>query len=187
MPLVFARKGCIIATMEKPWHRKIFSRPQPPAPAPARADSEDAEVQFNLGLKCAGGTGAAQDYVRAAEWYRKAAAQSHALAQFNLGVMYARGQGVTADAAQSVIWFGKAAQQGDAGAQYHLGVRCQRASFDQPPADAAESRIEAYKWYRLAAAQGYQGSSAACATLTFTMTHADVTAGDGRVTAFEKS
>ena len=189
MLLVFAVKPCIIATMEKPWHRNLFSRPQPPAvvTASASADAGNAEAQFNRGLKCAGGTGAEQDYAQAAEWYHKAAAQSHPLAQFNLGVMYARGQGVTVDAVQSVIWFGRAAQQGDAGAQYHLGVRCQRVSFEQSPADAAESRIEAYKWYRLAAAQGYQGSSSACATLTFTMTHADVTAGDQRVVAFEKS
>jgi hypothetical protein len=189
MLLVFAAKPCIIATMEKPWHRNLFSRPQPPAvaTAPTGADSGDAETQFNRGLKCAGGTGAAQNYAQAAEWYHKAAAQSHPLAQFNLGVMYARGQGVTVDAAQSVLWFGRAAQQGDAGAQYHLGVRCQRASFEQSPADAAESRIEAYKWYRLAAAQGYQGSSSAWVTLTLTMSRADVTAGDQRVAAFEKS
>jgi hypothetical protein len=53
------------------------------------------------------------------------------------------------------------------------------------PADASESRIEAYKWYRLAAAQGYQGSERAHATLTFNMTRADVAAGNQRVAAFE--
>jgi len=142
-------------------------------------------VQFHLGLKFASGRGAALDYVQAAEWYRKAAEQNHSLAQFNLGMMYAHGQGVARDAAQSAAWYGKAAQQGDAGAQFYLGNHCHHASFRQLPADASESRIEAYKWYRLAAVQGYQGSETAYAALTINMTRADVTAGNQRVAAFK--
>ena len=89
------------------------------------------------------------------------------------------------DAVQSRMWLGKAAQRGDAGAQFHLGDNYQRASFRQAPEDASESRIEAYKWYRLAGAQGYQGSEMAHATLTINMTRADVAAGNQRVAAFE--
>ena len=100
-------------------------------------------------------------------------------------MMYAYGQGVARDTSQSRMWLGKAAQQGDAGAQFHLGDSCQRASFRQVPADASESRIEAYKWYCLADAQGYQGSKMAYATLTLNMTRADVAAGNQRVAAFE--
>ena len=148
-------------------------------------DEGNAEVQFILGLKFASGKGAAQDYAQAAEWYRKAADQNHCLAQFNLGMMYAQGQGVARDAAQSLTWFGKAAQQGDAGAQFNLGNSCHHASFRQVPEDASESRIEAYKWYRLAAAQGYQGSEMAYSTLTINMTRADVIAGNQRVAAFQ--
>jgi len=173
--------------MEESSQHKMFSQPQPSdeAAAPLTADDGDAEVQFKLGLKFASGKGAALDYAQAAEWYRKAADQNHFLAQFNLGMMYAYGQGVARDAAQSRMWLGKAAQQGDAGAQFHLGDNCHRASFRQMPADASESRIEAYKWYRLAAAQGYQGSESAHATLTLNMTRADVIAGNQRVAAFE--
>jgi TPR repeat protein len=173
--------------MEKSAFRKLFSSPQKPAleMAPPKADYKDAEVQFHLGLKFASGEGVALDYAQAVEWYRKAAEQNHFLAQFNLGIMYAHGQGVTRDAVQSRMWLGKAAQQGDAGAQFHLGNNCHRASFRQVPADASESRIEAYKWYRLAAAQGYQGSEMAHATLTLNMTRADVAAGNQRFAAFE--
>jgi len=187
MLLVFGPKQCIIATMDKSSHRKMFSSPQKPAGTTAlpKADYEDAEVQFHLGLKFASGKGAGLDYVQAVEWYRKAAEQNHFLAQFNLGMMYAHGQGVARDTVQSRMWLGKAAQQGDAGAQFHLGDNCHRASFRQMPEDASESRIEAYKWYRLAAAQGYQGSEMAHATLTLNMTRADVAAGNQRVAAFE--
>jgi TPR repeat protein len=172
--------------MDKPSLRKMFSSPPKPAleMAPPQGDHEDAEVQFHLGLKYANGQGKTQDYAQAAEWYRKAADQNHFLAQFNLGMMYAYGQGVARDAVQSRLWLDKAAQQGDAGAQFHLGDNCHRASFRQSPADASESRIEAYKWYRLAATQGYQGSDAAFSALTFNMTREDVAVGNQRVAAF---
>jgi TPR repeat protein len=173
--------------MDKSSLRKMFSSPNKPVleTAPPEADHEDAEVQFRLGLKFASGTGAGPDYAQAVEWYRKAAEQNHFLAQFNLGMMYAYGQGVARDTVQSRMWLGMAAHQGDAGVQFHLGDNCHRASFRQMPADASESRIEAYKWYRLAAAQGYKGSDAAYSALTFNMTRADVAAGNQRIAAFE--
>jgi len=177
----------MLVSMEKSWYRKMFSRSQEPVPepTPANADLGDAEVQFGMGLKFANGQGATQDYAQAAEWYHKAADQSHSLAQFNLGMMYAHGQGVTRDAAQSVMWFGRAAQLGDAGAQFNLGESCHRASLQGERKDAPESRIEAYKWYRLAAAQGYKDSEQAYLTLTVNMTREDVAAGNRRVAEFK--
>lgn len=172
--------------MGKSWLGKMFSpaqKPQPATLAPA-VDYADADVQFGLGLKFASGTGAGQDYAQAADWYRKAAAQNHSLAQFNLGTMYANGQGVARDDAQSVAWFGRAANLGDAGGQYKMGRTCQRASMDGQPADAPEARIEAYKWYQLAAAQGYKNSEGAYATLTLKMTRADVAEAIKRVAGF---
>jgi TPR repeat protein len=164
----------------------MFSTSQKPKSAmvPATVDLADAEVQFGLGLKFASGAGEAQDYAQAADWYRKAAEQNHGLAQFNLGTMYARGQGVVRDDAQSVVWFGRAANLGDAGGQYNMGRSCQRASMDGRPADAPEARIEAYKWFQLAAAQGYKNSEGAYATLTFKMTRADVAEAIERVARF---
>lgn len=165
----------------------MFSRA--PAPdlevTPATADLGNAEVQFGMGLKFANGEGTLRDYVQAAEWYRKAADQSHSLAQFNLGTMYASGHGMVRDDAQSRIWFGKAARQGDAGAQFQLGASCHRASFGREVKGALESRIEAYKWYHLAAAQGYKGADGACTNLVLNMTRADIAVGDQRVAAFE--
>jgi TPR repeat protein len=177
MVLVFVSKPGILSNMEKSAQQEIASL-IPDAP------SGDAEIQFDRGLRFASGTGAAQDFAQAAECYRKAAEQSHSLAQFNLGVMYAEGQGVTADAAESLVWFGRSAQLGDAGAQSRLGDNFYHASLRQPPSVAVESRIEAYKWYRLAAAQGYKESEASSGALSMKMTWADVAAGNTRVAAF---
>jgi TPR repeat protein len=156
----------------------------PPAAARADVDCAGAEAQFSRGLQFATGVGATQDYAQAADWYRKAAGQNHGLAQFNLGVMYASGQGVAQDDAQSAMWFARAANLGDAGGQYRMGRNCQRASMSGLPADAPEARIEAYKWFQLAEAQGYKDSEGAYAPLTIKMTRADVAEAAQRVASF---
>jgi hypothetical protein len=169
--------------MGKAWFIHWFSHSAPPDSnaALAKANLGDAEAQFGLGLKFALSNGATPDYGQAAVWYRKAAEQHHCLAQFNLGIMYAQGQGLERDDTQSTQWFFRAALHGDAGAQFHLGNHYHRASFNGSPQAMTESRIEAYKWFHLAAAQGYLGSDEACATLLFKMTQHDVAVGDQRV------
>jgi TPR repeat protein len=186
MRLAFPAQQPMLVIMAKSWLGKMFSssKKTQPAAASSDVDSVDAEVQFNRGLQFATGAGAAQDYAQAADWYRKAAEQNHGLAQFNLGVMYARGQGVVRDDAQSVVWFGRAANLGDAGGQHHMGRNCQLASMNGLPADAPESRIEAYKWFQLSAAQGYKDSEGAYAPLTVKMTRADVAEANERVARF---
>ena len=63
---------------------------------------DDANAQYNLGLKFAKGEGVPQDFAVAMSWYRKAADQGNASAQNSLGVMYAKGQGVPRDNAAAV-------------------------------------------------------------------------------------
>ena len=171
--------------MDIPFFRRWFSRPEKPAgeTTETRAGLGDAEAQFSLGVKFAR-EGAAQDYPQAARWYLKAADQSHSLAQFNLAIMYAGGQGVARDEIKSMGWMQKAADLGDAGAQYHLGLKLHRASLDGPLAAAPESRIQAYKWLQLAAAQGYRGSAGAWAFVALSMTREDVADGGRRVAGF---
>ena len=120
-----------MTSMATPFFRRLFSRPEKPAveTTETRAGLGDAEAQFSLGVKFAR-EGATQDYPQAAEWYLKAADQSHSLAQFNLAIMYAAGQGVARDEAKSMGWMQKAADLGDAGAQYRVGMRHHRASLD---------------------------------------------------------
>lgn len=148
------------------------------------AECGSAEAQYYLALRCASGKGTAQNYGQAEKWYLKAAGQNHALAQFNLGMMYAHGQGVSRNEGQAEVWFGRSAQQGDAGAQHHLGLSHYRASIAGPPQNTPESRIEAYKWFVLAAAQGYRGSETARDTVALRMTHEDVVEAARRVDRF---
>jgi TPR repeat protein len=155
-------------------------------PKHTRADATagHAGAQFGLALLLAGGTG---DYAQAMEWYSKAANQNHRLAQFNLGQMYARGQGVEKDEVTAAMWIQRAAQGGDAGAQFNLGDRCGRASTHGLETDGPESRIESYKWFKLAAAQGYGSAVARCDAATMRMSHEEVSEGNRRVTGFVES
>ena len=176
--------------MGKPWYRNLFNHTSEEGnlkSAEAKANSGDADAQFGLGLKYATGQGTEDEYLQAVRWYRKAADQNHALAQLNLGLMYASGQGVAQSDTEAVAWILKAANQGDPGAQYNLGVRHSSISVRGLTQNAEEERIEAYKWFQLAAAQGYGDSEAASATMTLKMTHADVLIGEQRTAAFVKS
>jgi hypothetical protein len=149
-----------------------------------QAESGDAEAQFGLGLKYSAEGEATQDLARAAGWYRRAAEQGHALAQFNLGVMLASGQGVPQDEAAALTWNQRAAEGGDPAAQFALGSRCHRHSAENPSTDGGESRVEAFKWFQLAADQGYLGSEAACQRLTLDMSRDEVAMGSRRAAAF---
>jgi TPR repeat protein len=147
------------------------------------AEEGNPEAQFWVGFKfaCAG---TIDSYLLAGDWYRRAATQGHALAQFNLGVMYSRGQGLERDRDMSRFWLTKAAENGDCGAQYMLGMDQNRRSLDEPPAKALASRIEAYKWLHLAAAQGYAESAAGCDLVAMGMTLETVREGKRRAEAF---
>jgi TPR repeat protein len=181
---VIAVKGAMLRNMGFiAWYRDVLFPDSKQAGAAAAAESGDAEAQCGLGLKFShAGTG--RDPGQAVRWFRRAALQDHALAQFNLGVMLTNGDGVPQDIAEGLTWTRKAADGGDPAAQYILGSKCHRSSVSHSDQDCAESRIEAYKWFYLAAAQGYQGSAAACERITLQMTREEVVDGNERVADF---
>ena len=59
------------------------------------------------------GQGVAQDYVKAREWYEKAADKGDERAMTNLGLLYDNGQGVAQDYVKAREWYEKAADKGD--------------------------------------------------------------------------
>lgn len=184
--LVSTAKAPMVALMAITFFRRLFgpvSVTEPGATAGEVAD-ETVEAQFALGLKYARGLGEAQDFTAAARCYREAAEKSYPPAQFNLGMLYSGGQGVPKDEGQAMLWIGKAAQQGNAEAQYNLGMRLYRAVVCSRAKDLPESRIEAYKWLRLAAAQDFPDSEAVCNRITFSMSRSEVADGNQRAAAF---
>ena len=86
----------------------------------ARFCKGNAEAQGHLGFDYAHGQGEPKDYVKAADWFMKSAAQGYAEAQYNLGSLYAHGQGVPKDYAKAIYWLKKAAEQGNKTAKRDL-------------------------------------------------------------------
>ena len=119
----------------------------------------DAGAQNFLGVLYADGKGVSRDYVKARQWYEKAAAQGDAMAKYNLGLIYAQGQGVPKDYDQAQQWVEKAAVQGNASAQTYLGALY--GSGKGVPQD----HVKARQWYEQAAIQGNVSSQAVLGAL----------------------
>ncbi len=97
----------------------------------------------------AGREGAEQDFVKAAEWFRRLARSGDARAQTSLGLMYARGYGVAKDLAQAHRWWNFAAVQNDPGAQYNLGLTYVQGE------GVGVDYVRAARWFREAARRGH--------------------------------
>lgn len=115
-----------------------------------RADAGDRTAMRALAdAYYAGQDGAEQDFVKAADWYRRLAKTGDPRAQTSLGLMYARGYGVAKNLAEAHRWWNFAAAQNDPGAQYNLGLTyVQGEGVDADPARAA-------RWFREAARRGH--------------------------------
>lgn len=107
------------------------------------AENGSAPAQFMMGYFYFNGKGVQKDTNEALKWYREAANRGHAVAINNLGLMYAYGLGVEMDTRKGRQLFEKAALLHNADAQRNLGAWYQNDY----------NAVEAYKWYRLAAAQ----------------------------------
>lgn len=115
-----------------------------------RADAGDRTAMRALAeAYYAGQDGAEQDFIKAADWYRKLAKTGDPRAQTSLGLMYARGYGVAKNLAEAHRWWNFAAAQNDPGAQFNLGLTyIQGEGVTADPARAA-------RWFREAARRGH--------------------------------
>ena len=106
----------------------------------------------DLGTAYERGWGVAQDYVKAREWYEKAAEKGEPGSMRNLGLLYYGGHGVAPDYAKAREWYEKAAQEGDAVAMSNLGLLYANGQ------GVAQDYVEARKWYEKAAEKGDAGA-----------------------------
>jgi TPR repeat protein len=172
--------------MKISWYNKFFPASEPKQSPEAQPDNNDdqLEAQNNQGVLHCLGVGVPQAFASGLECFRQAAEQGHALAQNNLALMYSLGLGLPKDSAEARKWFLRSAEQGDAAAQYHLGVKCHRASMSPGSEAAHEAQIEAFKWFQLAADQGYWKANDSRERVNLEMTHADVAEAKRRVADF---
>lgn len=93
--------------------------------------------------------GVEKDYIKAVEWYRKAAEQGYAPAQNGLGYCYQYGQGVSQNYEKAIEWYIKAADQCYNKSLCNLGY-CYKYGQGVP-----KDYNKAAEWFAKAADQGY--------------------------------
>jgi serine/threonine protein kinase len=71
----------------------------------------NADAQFQLGQRYAGGLDVKLDKKEALHWFKKAAVQGHASAQLALGRAYEKGEGTKKSLSSAQKWYAKAAAQ----------------------------------------------------------------------------
>jgi TPR repeat protein len=90
----------------------------------------------------------AQDKVKAAEWFYRAAEQGHAGAQHNLGFLYSYGIEGVKDELKAAEWYHRAAERGDATAQHKLGLMYLKGI------GVGKDESKAAEWFQRAAERG---------------------------------
>jgi TPR repeat protein len=98
--------------------------------------SSHPQAQYDQGRQFA----TAGRFKEAADWFRKAADQGHAIAQIDLGSLYFDGRGLAQSDAQALRWWRKAAEQGHVGAQMNVASLIESGRGTKP--DSAE----AFRW-----------------------------------------
>ncbi|MEO1794641.1 MAG: SEL1-like repeat protein, partial [Pseudomonadota bacterium] len=71
------------------------------------------KAMHNLAVLYAGQSGGTPDYVRAAQWFERAAKLNLADSQFNVAILFLNGLGVQKDLLAAYRWFALASEQGD--------------------------------------------------------------------------
>ena len=90
-----------------------------------------------------------EQYPKALEAMRRAAAGGHPYGQFGMGDLCDFGYGMAQDHVEAVAWYRKAAEQGYAPAQSNLGAKYEHGE------GVDQDNAQAVAWYRKAAEQGY--------------------------------
>jgi TPR repeat protein len=100
-----------------------------------------AEAQYNAGLMCEKGVGAALDLREAARWYKLAADQGSSDAQYRLGRLYVEGTGVPKDDVNGYMWLFLAKD-----AVSESGALLRQLQSKMPPAQIKQAEQAIDEW-----------------------------------------
>lgn len=112
------------------------------------ADQGDDDATYNLGLRYHIGDGVEQDFIKAKQYYERAAKHNHPNALCNLGIMYSQGHGVDPDVQLGALLIRQAADQGQPNAQLTIaGMYFNGEGVEQ-------DYVKAFQYYELADLNG---------------------------------
>lgn len=113
------------------------------------AEKGDGNAEFELGLLNANGRAMPQNYLNAAQLWRKAEHQGNMRAYIDLVMLFENDQSMLQLDAAALLRLRKATDQGRADFQYGLGLLYINGQ------EVPQNYAEAEKWFRKAAEQGY--------------------------------
>ena len=153
------------------------------------AEQGDSRAQTLLGVMFRTGLLGMHDYDNAARWFRMAAERDEPDAHYNLGLMYFQHEAIPPDTlptpealgAAAVAHFGRAAELGHPEAQLYMGHIYAEGLF------VTRDRLEAFKWYQLAAWERNSLAAAAMDRLAARMTPAQLAEAKDMARAWEKA
>lgn len=176
------------------------------------AANGDPSAEFEVAARLAEGRGTGQDYAEALRWYQRSAAKGFAQAQYRVGTLYERGLGVAKDLERAKIWYQRAAEGGNVKSMHNLAVLTaggarpnyaaalpwflKAAEHGLPDSQynlgvlvenglgIAADRVEAYKWYALAAKSGDGEAIERRDALISTLTAEELTDADERIAGY---
>jgi uncharacterized protein len=109
-----------------------------------KAQAGDVAAMVKLGGMYKNGKGVPQDFVKAREWYERAAAANSPSAMNNLGILFDEGKGVAQDFVKAREWYEKAAQMGSSYAASNLALLFQNGKGMEA------DQKQAYVWTSIA-------------------------------------
>ncbi len=117
------------------------------------AETGDALAAHQLGVEYMDGKPmvVARDYDKARKYHLQAAEAGDPRSMFDLGSIYEFGLGVTTDLRQAAVWYGHAADYGHAQGAYNLATMLESGEAGH------KDEVEAYKFYLIAAQNGFSG------------------------------
>jgi TPR repeat protein len=114
---------------------------------------------------------------------RLAADNGDPIAQNKVGLEFVFGPELSRNQEEGCKLLRRAAEQGYAEAQFNLGNLYYSMSVRHPNPEVSDARIEAYRWFHLAAGQGHLRANAWCETLNLQLTNAELDEGNRRIRA----
>ena len=106
-----------------------------------------------LGRSYESGQGVEQDYVKALEWYTKAAEAGDSNAMFNTGYLYDMGYGTEKDHEKAFEWYSRSADAGNPTGMFMVGQ-----GYYSGYGGVEQSYSKAFEWFRRAADNGDSNS-----------------------------
>ena len=118
------------------------------------AEAGNVAAQAEAARRYSTAQGVAKNDERSLYWARIAADKGDARSQYIMGIRHVEAIGVKRYLVEAVLWLGRSSEQGYAPAQIALADMLARAAENTKGNTAASYRVEAMKWYVLAATQG---------------------------------